>query len=175
MSKIPDNRRRRHYVDRVLQGRFLMGLITLEILLFGVGLFIVYQNMNAAIEMQIFQAHTIHESGSSLLFNELIRVMPWILVVNIVAVLITNRVWARYLGNIIQSLRQMLASAAKLDFRDITDQLDGNHEVLEKGTTWMRRERERNQVIKAAIAELDVDTDPKMALEVLGRVKDALK
>ena len=175
MNNKYDEHRRRHYVDRVLQGWLLIGLITLEILLFGIGLYIIYQNMNAAIEMQIFQAHAANESGSTLLLSELMRVLPWILVVNIIAVLITNRVWARYITNIIYSLRQMLVAASKLDFKGVPDQSEYSHEVLEKGAVWMRRERERNQMLKAAIAELSVDSEPVEAQKVLDRVKNLLK
>ncbi|MCF6280994.1 MAG: hypothetical protein L3J28_02100 [Candidatus Polarisedimenticolaceae bacterium] len=167
--------RHRHYVDRVLQGWFLVGLVTLEVLLFGVGLFIIYQNMNEAIELQIFQAHAPHESGSSLLLYELMSVLPWILVANVIAVLITSRIWSQYLEKVIRSLRQMLAMGAKLDFRDVSDQMTGSHEVLDIGAAWMTRERDRNRIIKTAIAELTVDTDPEEALRVLDRVKAVLK
>lgn len=167
--------RRRHYVDQALQGWFLVGLVTLEIVLFSVGLFIIYQHMNEAIELQIFQAHATHESGSSLLLNALMGVLPWILVANVIAVLITSRIWSRYLEKVIGSLRQMLATGAKLDFRDISGQMTGSHEVLDIGTAWMARERERNRIIKAAIAELSVDTDPEEAMKILGRVKAVLK
>ncbi len=167
--------RRRHYVDRVLQGRFLAGLVTLEVLLFGIGLFVVYQRMNEVIEQQIFQAHASHEGGISLLINELIQVFPWILVVNVVAVLITSRIWSQYLDKVIQSLRQMLSSGANLDFRDISSQLAGHHEVLDIGEAWMARERNRNRVIKSAVAELTVDSDPEEAIKVLDRIKAVLK
>jgi len=167
--------RRRHYVDRVLQGRFLAGLVTLEVLLFGIGLFVVYLRMNEVIEQQIFQAHASHEGGISLLINELIQVFPWILLVNVVAVLITSRIWSRYLDRVIQSLRQMLSSGANLDFRDISSQLAGHHEVLDIGEAWMARERERNRVIKSAVAELTVDSDPEEAIKALDRIKAVLK
>ena len=174
MSNQYKNRRRQFYVDRVLQGRFLVGLISLEVLLIGVGLVVVYQNMNAAVEMQLFQAHAPTKSDSSLLVGELLRVMPWILIANVVAVLIANRIWAGYISSIIGDLRQMLSLAAKLDFRDLSGQIEGNHEVLLKGLEWMRRERERNQELKALIAQLKGDTDPIEVKKVLGRVKDTL-
>ncbi len=167
--------RRRHYVDRVLQGRFLMGLVTLEVLLFGVGLFVVYQHMNEAIELQIFQAHASHEGGISLLISELLHVLPWIVIINIVAVLITSRIWSQYLDKVIQSLRLMLAAGAKLDFGSISGQMRGDHEVIDIGIAWIRRERERNQVIKAAIAELTVDSDPEEAIKALDRAKAVLR
>jgi len=167
--------RRRHYVDRVLQGRFLVGLVSLEVLLFGVGLFVVYQQMNEAIELQIFQAHASHEGGIALLVNELMQVLPWILVVNVVAVLITSRIWSQYLDKVIQSLRQMLSRGIHLDFRDISNQLEGHHEVLDIGAAWMARERERNRVIKSAVAGLTIDSDPEEAIEALDRIKAVLK
>jgi hypothetical protein len=167
--------RRKYYVDRVLQGRFLVGLVALEVLLFGVGLFVVYQRMNEAIEQQIFQAHASHEGGVSLLIDVLIQVLPWILVANIIAVLITSRIWSQYLDNVIQSLRQMLSTGANLDFRDISNQMTGHHEVLDIGSAWMARERERNRVIKAAVADLMVDTNPEEAMMALERVKAVLK
>ncbi len=173
--KNSEQMRRRHYVDRILQGRFLIGLVTLEVLLFGVGLFVVYQHMNKAIEQQIFQAHTSHEGGISLLIGELLHVLPWIVIANIVAVLITSRIWSQYLDKVIQSLRLMLTAAAKLDFGSISSQMTGDHEVIDIGIAWIRRERERNQVIKAAIAELTVDSDPAEAVKALDRAKAALK
>ena len=174
MSNRYNNRRRQFYVDRVLQGRFLLGLIGLEVLLIGVGLVVVYQNMNAAVEMQLFQAHAPSKSDSSLLISELSRVMPWILIANVVAVLIANRIWAGYISSIISDLRQMLGLSAKLDFRDLSGQIEGNHEVLIKGLEWMRRERERNQELKALFAQLKKDTDPSEAKKILGRAKDIL-
>ncbi len=166
-------RRRRLYVDDRIQGRLIAALLSLEIILFSAAMWYVYYDLNLLIEEQMYRIHMEpQEDGLPFLLMELLIITPCIIVANIIAVLVINRIWANYVSQIVNPLKVILSAVDKLDLRDRPD-INTNHEVLEKAQVWLREEHRRCRKIQQPATKLDADmasTDLKQTLHKINKL-----
>lgn len=172
VEKNMQDQRRRRYVDHSLQGSLILGLVLLETLLFCGAMFYIYQAMHQAIEAQLYSAHPHGPSILQLLLVQLGRILPWLIVANLVAVWLANRLWARCLGRVIGRLTRLLERVGGLDLR-LPREKAGGHEVCELGRRWLTLERERQLRLRAAFTALEqaeVGPPRRQALEEMRRL-----
>lgn len=151
--------RRRHYVDGRLQGRLVAGLVIFEVLLFSAAMYVLYQDLTDVVEQNMYRAHAAEHRTLPLLFAELLRIGAVLIGINVVAVVAVTYRWRARVDGILGKLERLLSSVRALDFRDVED-VETGHEVLESAVKWKRRERERCEKIRAAVASLDPNVDP---------------
>lgn len=149
--------RRRHFVDRNVQGRLIAALILIEMVLFAAAMWFVYQEMQAAIDQELYRVHQIVARNSPILLHALYQTVPWIVLVNLLVLISLDRVWGRYVNIIIRKLRRSAQNVASLDLRS---QLAGTeHEVLHQARQWVASEHSRCQQIRQLVQSLPDQVD----------------
>lgn len=162
--------RKRRYIDRLVQGRLLGALIGLEVLIFAAAMVAVYLDFSQAIDDMLFRIHMPVGQAPPVLMQELLKIAPWIIGVNVVAVMIVRFFWGAYIGSIVAPLRGLFSRVMALDLRD-QQGLGEHHEVLRKARGWLRVERERYRAIQAAVQALDAAADPEQTRALLRRIQ----
>jgi hypothetical protein len=145
--------RRRYYVDRLVQGRLLVIMVLLEIAMFTCAMLVAYMDLNSAAALQ--QASAPGVSSSAIVVHELLRIVPWVLVANLIMVLFVGRVWGRYVTSIVVPLRSLLAAVERLDLRG-NGRIDSRHEALTIGRRWILSERERCVQIQDKLSAMSI-------------------
>ena len=146
-------RRRRHYLDHSLQGWMLAGLVLMETALFTLMLVLLYQELNVAVEHQLYSAHMDPAAGKANLLDITLRLLGLVVLVNLIAVFLADRVWQRQIGRVTGQLRHILSRAGSLDFRgDCTPST--KHAVLTAACRWYRTEADRARKVRQQLAAL---------------------
>ena len=164
--------RRRHFVDRNVQGRLIVALILIEIVLFAVAMWFVYQEMQAAIDQELYRVHQVAVRSSPVLFHVLYQTVPWIILVNLLVLVTLDRLWGRYVSIIIRKLRVLAQNVASLDLR--SQQYDTEHEVLRQARQWIASEHLRCQQIRQSVQSLPdqlVTMEPAAHQHLIGQLR----
>lgn len=146
-------RRRRHYLDRSLQGWLLVGLIALEVTLFSIALFMLYQDLNTVVEAQLYSAHVDPGGDMPALLQITLRLLGGLVLVNLFAVFVADRLWSRRVNRITEDLQQVLKRVGALDFSRHC-QTAADHAVLAAACRWQSVEAERCHNIRRLISAL---------------------
>lgn len=146
-------RRRRHYLDRSLQGWLLVGLIALEVTLFSMALLMLYRDLNAVVEARLYSAHAEPGGDMPALLQITLRLLGGVVLVNLFAVFVADRLWSRRVNHITDALRQVLKRVGALDFSRHC-QTAADHAVLAAACRWQSVEAERCQNIRQVINAL---------------------
>ena len=149
--------RRRHFVDRNVQGRLITGLILIEVVLFAVAMWFVYHEMQAAIDQELYRVHLVTARSSPVLLHALYQTAPWIILVNLLVLGIIDWVWGRHINLIIGKLRRSARKVAALDLRNPLH--DTEHEVLRQARRWIESEHSRCQQIRQLVQALPDQLD----------------
>ena len=118
MTADPDNGRRRiRYVDHVIQKWLLVALVILESALIGVAMWALYRALSDAVEENLYRVHFSENAGVLQRFlMEGMRILVVIGIVNVIAIVAADRIWAAYVRRIVRRLDGMVEAAQKLDF-----------------------------------------------------------
>lgn len=146
-------RRRKHFIDKQVQGRLLWGLVIIELLLFTCGMLVVYLDMQGTLEENMFRVHQITPGGRPLLMRELLITVPWIILININLMIVADRIWKRNVQLIISQLQGVLEKVRKLDLRSYSVAGE-QHEVLQQADSWVSVERERYHAIQTGVHKI---------------------
>jgi len=178
-AKTAVEQRHRHYVDKLLQGRLVVGLVVFEVLLFGVAMFVLYQDLSNVVEQSMYRAHATEHRTLPLLLSELLRIGAVLIAINVVAVIGGTRLWRTRVDAIVETLERLLLSVHALDFRG-ADEPESGHEVLQNAGKWRQRERDRCEKIRAVVESLDSNVDsvetqaPEAMQAALQRLRELL-
>lgn len=167
------HRRRRHFVDKMIQGQLLWGLISIECLLFTVGMFVIYSDLQIVLQDSMYRVHQEAKGGRSLLLKELLLIFPWIITANLLLVLVVDRRWKRLVRNIVLQLQDILYRVRRLDLRIYPVQ-QTDHEVLQHAKQWLDKERDRNAHLQTQVREVSELTNDGGAIE-LHQMRERLK
>ena len=133
------HRRRIVLVDHVLQRSLLLALVILEGVVVALAIGFLYRALGTIMDDNVYR---IHFSGRvdvvSLLLNEVTRVLWCMLVVNVLALAIADRIWAFYVNRILRNLDKLMSDSAQLNFRE-QEPNAFQHAVLADATAWRRR------------------------------------
>lgn len=158
------HRRSRHYIDALVQGRLFWAMLFLEILLFAGSLIWLYQDFGAVIEANLYRIHySSNESGASL-FSVLWKIIPIVVLFNILAIWLADIVWRRYIKHIVRTLEKFIYQAAELDLRAVPMAVHVEHEVINKARLWQQHERQRYREIQKGVAALTSDLSKQSGL-----------
>lgn len=139
--------RKKHYTDHLLQKWLLVALVSLELIIVSVAGVILYVKLNTIVEENLYR---IHLHGQPSMFMALVEESLWILaglvLVNAMALLVADRIWAYYVNGILRDMTRMFTRTRYLDLRPDEDVV-GRHTVLDRAMTWRQAERDRNLVI----------------------------
>lgn len=167
-------RRRRHYVDHVLQGRLLLVLVIFELVLFAVAMVVLHHNLAQAIEQQIYRAHQVPTENLPMLLKELLWLLPWVVGANLLVVLLVHRLWCGTIGRIAGNLQRLFRAVSALDLRGAGQQ-EGSHAVLTCAQDWMSYERQRCRALQQLGTQLDAGYPPEQLQQILARLRETLR
>ena len=166
-------RRRRRFVDKVIQGQLLWGLIVIESLLFTAGMFIIYTDLQSVLQDSMYRVHQEVKGGRPLLLKELLLIFPWVITANLLLVVIVDKRWKSVVRNIVQQLQDVLYRVKRLDLRLYPVQ-QADHEVLQQAKKWLDKERDRNAMLQTKVKELSAQTNTINEAD-LHRIREGLK
>ena len=158
LPSTPYHVRRRHFIDRNIQGRLIAGLVLIEVVLFALGMWFIYYKMQVAIDQELYRVHQLAPRSSPILLHALYQTIPWIILVNVLVLVGIDRVWGGYVEIIIGKLRRLAQKVAALDLRSQLH--DTEHDVLRQARHWLKVEQARCQQIRQLVQSLPDTPDP---------------
>lgn len=158
MSITPQpNRRRIHLVDHVLQKYLLGALVMLEVGVAVLAIWALYQALGEIVDQNMYR---IHFSGDAnilaLMMREGLRVLGGILLVNLLALVVADRIWAYYVDGIVRQLTGLMHASHQLDF-SAQEAASFQHAVLDQALAWRAAESAHWAKVRARIRQLPVD------------------
>ncbi len=171
------NRRRIRLVDDVLQKWLLVALVVMEAVVVALAIWALYRALGAIVDANMYRIHFAdNDSMWPLLVSEGMRVLGGMLLVNLVALIIADRIWAYYVYGILRNLGRLMDASGRLDFTD-HHPIFFHHAVLDQAFAWRRSEaahlssvRARVELLPAQLPELAQDRAALAAL--LARLRD---
>ncbi len=150
----PQNRRRIHLVDHVLQKWLLGTLVIMEMAAVSIAIWVLYRVLGEIVDENMYR---IHFSGSvdmlALMVSEGLRVLSGILLVNLLALIIADRVWAFYVDGILRHLARLISASNELDFSG-QGPVSFHHAVLEQALSWREAEAAHLAKLRDRIRQL---------------------
>lgn len=170
----PEHRRRRHFIDAGIQGRLLVALLGLEVILFSGAMLWLYLDLSQIIEGNLYRVHYADTEGLSPFLNTLFTVIPVILLVNLAALWLADVIWRGHVRRIVNQLRRILVRISKLDLKEESEDRRVHHDVIEKARSWVANERQELQKIKKTVSALPDTIDFSEEKELI-RTRVALR
>lgn len=173
MNEEKNYRRRRRFVDKVIQGQLLWWLIIIESLLFTIGMFVIYTDLQGVITENIFRVHQQGSTGRPVLLKELLIIFPWIIAANLLLVIAVDRHWKKIVRTIIMQLQDVLYRIKRLDLRIFPVQ-QSDHEVLQSARQWLDKERDRYTSLQNRMKDIPETIDQTDAKSIY-QIRETLK
>lgn len=150
-----DRRRRIHYVDETLQKSLLIGLVVLETGL-GVGLaWTMFWRLNKIIEDNLYRVHLANSSPIlGQLLHEAIILLVIFGVANLVALMVVDLIWRRYIYSILDSFKLLMDKTYKLDLT-ADPEISDRHQVLDLAETQREQDRIRLSKVREQRSRLE--------------------
>lgn len=154
---IQPHQRKIHYVDQTLQKWLLIALILLEVLILAVAGAVLYFRLDAAVEESLYRVHLADQPTMlTVLLKESLAIVAGLIAVNLLGLLVADRIWANHVRGILSALRSLLSSVQNLDLREERlAEITPRHEVLRVGLEWHRAERERHLALRESMLVLE--------------------
>ncbi|HEY3328172.1 MAG TPA: hypothetical protein VGK14_13540 [Novimethylophilus sp.] len=148
-------RRKIHYIDFVLQKRLLIALVALEVILLCIAGGVLYFRLQALVDENLYHIHFGDQPSIFYeLFSESLLILGVLVAVNLVALLIADRIWAHYVNGIMSCLRSLLSRTRELDLRPDAA-APHRHKVLELALAWRETERARHLALRTLVERAD--------------------
>jgi len=154
MNANHDDRRRTHYVDHILQKWLLLALVLLECTLTALAIWGLYRVLGDLVEDNMYRIH--FSPDDNMLRDFAIagaKILAATGVVNFIAIVLADRIWAVYVNGIVRSLDKVMLAAQGLD---LTAQqgVRRTHAVLDRVLRWQRTEGLRLRRIRHSLRRL---------------------
>lgn len=151
------HQRRIKYIDQALQKWLLIALVTLEILILAGAGALLYFKLDAVVEASLYRVHLAGQpSMLSVLLKESLQIVVGLVAINLLALFVADRIWARHVRGILGALRELLSSVQSLDLREESvSNIPPKHDVLSAGLDWHRAERERHLALHQSVTALE--------------------
>ena len=176
----PDHqKRRRYFIDRFVQGRLIISLVLLEVLIFGTAMWFVSADLQHLIDTNLYRIHQVQTDSLPVLINSLKQVIPWIILVNVFALIMLDKIWAGYIRSIVDELQNIFSDLKSLRIIQ-PEKVKGEHEVIARAKDWLLYERQRNQDIRKLVNALPDDlssldsTTQQQVSDSLGKIQQLL-
>lgn len=153
-QNFPQDRRRIHYVDHVLQKWLLVALVALETLLTGMAIWGLYWVLAGIIDDSMYRIHfSPDENMLRRFFIEGALILGATGVVNLTALIVADRIWAAYVRSIVRGLDKLTHAAQRLDLAPQRG-VRRTHAVLDQALRWRRSEALRMKRIRHSVSHL---------------------
>lgn len=149
------HRRKIHYVDETLQKFLLVGLVVLEAGLAAGLTWMMFGRLNQIIEDNLYRVHL----GGSVpilaqLTHEALILLGIFSVVNLIALLLVDLGWRRYVNSILRLFMRLMGKTYQLDFTS-DPEISDRHQVLDMAKTQRVQDRNRLTEIRQQLSRLE--------------------
>lgn len=153
-NRLRDNERRYiHYVDHHIQKWLLVALVVMECALIGLAIWALHGALSDLVEENMYRIHFSEEPELLPRFlAKGVKILIGIGVVNLLAIILADRIWAAYVGSILRKLDALIEEAQQLDFSERA--MTRTHDVLEQALAWRTGEAGRMGKLRACIGAL---------------------
>ncbi len=145
--------RKHFYTDQKIQGRFLFGLVTLELILAAGLIIYLYFEVNRIIDDHLYRMHSIESTSWGEILSLLGITMSGFIVANLLTLYLAHLLWARYVNSTIDSFSRGLDKVIAYDF-SAPESIQGHHQLLELLKHWLAKEKKRGQDIRKLLDRL---------------------
>jgi len=173
LERYADYCRRNHlYVDHALQRGLLVALVALEMLSIAVAIAALYVTLDGIIDANAWRVHFRGPAdGLPAFLAAGVKVIIGIGVVNFIAIVVADRLWAWYVERIVGQLGILVRPVARLDLSP-RPAARGAHAVLDRAADWRDDEAARLAAIRAVTRSLPASLPATVAEreQVLDRI-----
>ena len=166
------------YVDQRIQFSLMIALLLLEVVMLIGALAYLNGEFKTIIEDSLYRIHPLpHADTVRMMLAALAKVVLLLMVFNIIAVFLADRIWATYIGSVLRLFRKVICSIWDLDLR-LTPAEATHHEVLELALKWHANERQRCLAIRNLSDDLKVpgSTEDRIRLKMtLEQIRNQIK
>jgi HAMP domain-containing protein len=140
MNAATFHQRERVYLDDLIQRRLLALLVVMELVVVTVAIAWLYLEFRGVIEQGLYRIHHSdrHEAWPLLLASAW-RAIGVLLLVNAVALLVADRIWARYVNRVLDRFGRLVERTAALDL-GVDPEPAGLHRAVDLALAWRRYE-----------------------------------
>jgi len=172
-AKSHDERRRTHYVDHILQKWLLVALVLLECTLTALAIWGLYWVLGDLIERNTYRIH--FSPDDNMLRDFAIdgaKILAATGVVNFIAIVLADRIWAVYVQSIVRNLDKVMGAAQRLDLT-MQPGVRRTHAVLDRVLRWQRAEGLRLRRIRHSVRQLpdQLPETPKEKIAVAAHLR----
>jgi hypothetical protein len=154
-SKQDFPKRRIVYVDDRIQKGLLIALVSLEVLLIAGTLWILYIQMSAIVEANLYRIHiSQNQSIYPLLLKTVMIGLIGLIAVNALMLWVVGWLWARHVDSILNPFRYLVSKVEALDFRE-DEPISIPHKVVELALDWRHSNRQNMLKLRQEISRLD--------------------
>ncbi|MBF0379722.1 MAG: hypothetical protein HQL69_01815 [Magnetococcales bacterium] len=164
---IPFTSKIQRYFDFYIQKRLLFALVLMEVSLVVASVVYLYFRFHNIINESFYRIHQLPHSVQAIFLEETGKVILYLLAINLLALLIADRWWVRYIRSVLSSFGMLADKMADLDLR-IDQELEAKHESLDMMLNWRKGERERAKNIRTFISQLE---SPELLTDETARQK----
>lgn len=151
ISPSQPRQRKIYYIDHELQKWLLIALVVLEVVVLSVAGAILYARLNIVADESLYRIHfTSRPSMFSVLLKESFQILGGLVIANLIALFVANRIWARYVSGIVAALRDLLSRTRDLDLR-AGPAVPTRHQVLARALAWRSAERARHLALRESL------------------------
>lgn len=166
------HQRKIHYVDETLQKFLLIGLVVLEAGLAAGLAWMMFRHLNQIIEANLYRVHL---ADAVPMLTQLMHEAVILLVIfgaaNLIALVLVDFIWRRYVYSILRLFRQLMGKTCQLDFT-ADPEISDHHQMLDLAETQRDQDRIRLTTIRDQLSRLE---SAMLAANDTQGVHDALK
>lgn len=165
------HRRKIRYVDETIQKFLLIGLVFLETGLAAGLAWMMFRHLNQIIEDNLYRIHLANTAPIlPQLMHQAIILLGIFTVSNLVALVLVDFIWRRYIYSILGLFKQLMEKTYNLDFTD-DPEINSRHQVLDLAETQRNQDRIRLTAIREQLSRLET---AKMATNDTQTVREVL-
>jgi hypothetical protein len=146
------HQRKIKYIDHVMQKWLLIALVVLEMIVLSVAGVILYTRLNTIVDESLYRIHFGGQpSMFSVLLAESLRILGGLVVVNLLALFVADRIWAHYVRGILAGLCCLFERTRELDF-GADPEMPIRHKIIALALQWRCAERARQLALQQSLA-----------------------
>lgn len=155
-----NHRRKKIFVDNRLQGRLILAMVIVEMVILAVAMFYLNYRFASIIEDNLYSIHRSSQEDMLLVFASQIG---WVVfemgVLNVMMLFTAHYFWSQQIGTVVEVFRKELSLIRSLNFSK-PDHVDKPiHELLTLVELWFSSERKRVSRLKSEIQKIHLSDE----------------
>ena len=171
------HQRKTRYVDETLQRFLLIGLVFLEAGLAAGLAWMMFLRLNGIVEESLYRVHLADAVPIlTQLIHEAVILLTIFGVANVVALVVVDLLWRRYINSILRQFMQLMDKTYQLDFTS-DPSIRSHHHILDLAVAQRDQDRIRLSAIRDHLSRLEpamLVTDDTQAVRDIMRALDNL-